>query len=200
MGQVFGGTHGCPEDAFHRALRMMESVSPAILWIDEIENGISAQSTGADAGVKGRIFATFLTWMQEKPAKVFVAATANRIDLLPAELLRKGRFDQVFFIDLPTEHERAQIFAVHLHRRGVDPQSFDLTVLSKSTKNWNGAEIEQCVVSAMVEAYSKDKTVDEDELFVQIGKIVPLATTMSEQIKGIKSWAHDRAIRASKQQ
>lgn len=197
MNQVFSSVWGTPEEAFDRALKTMESLAPAILWLDEIEGGISREGQGADAGIKGRIFSAFLTWMQEKNAKVFVAATANRIDLLPAELLRKGRFDQIFFLDLPTELERGQIFAVHLHKRGVDATKFDLNVLAKSTKNWNGAEIEQCVVSAMVEAYAKDKPLDEDELFIQIGRIVPLATTMAEQIKAIKSWAHDRAIRAS---
>ena len=197
MNQVFSSVWGTPEEAFDRALKTMESLAPAILWLDEIEGGISREGSGADSGIKGRIFSAFLTWMQEKNAKVFVAATANRIDLLPAELLRKGRFDQIFFLDLPTETERGQIFAVHLHKRGVDTAKFDLNVLAKSTKNWNGAEIEQCVVSAMVEAYAKEKPLDEDELFIQIGRIVPLATTMSEQIKGIKSWAHDRAIRAS---
>ncbi len=197
MNQVFSSVWGTPEEAFDRALKTMESLAPAILWLDEIEGGISREGTGADSGIKGRIFAAFLTWMQEKNARVFVAATANRIDLLPAELLRKGRFDQIFFLDLPSEFERGQIFAVHLHKRGVDAKAFDLNVLAKSTKNWNGAEIEQCVVSAMVESYAKDKPLDEDELFIQIGRIVPLATTMSEQIKGIKSWAHDRAIKAS---
>lgn len=197
MGQVFSGVHGSPEESFARALGMMESVAPAILWIDEIENGISAVAGGLDGDAKGRIFATFLTWMQEKPAKVFVAATANRIDLLPAELLRKGRFDQVFFIDLPSEQERADIFAVHFRQRGVDPAGFDLVTLAKATKNWNGAEIEQCVVSAMVEAHAKVMALGEHELFVQIGKIVPLSTTMAEQIKAIKSWAHNRALRAS---
>jgi ATP-dependent 26S proteasome regulatory subunit len=199
MNQVFSSVWGTPEEAFDRALKTMESLAPAILWLDEIEGGINREGQGSDAGTKGRIFSAFLTWMQEKNAKVFVAATANRIDLLPAELLRKGRFDQIFFIDLPTEAERGQIFSVHLHKRGIDSHAFDLNVLAKSTKNWNGAEIEQCVISAMVEAYAKDEPVDEDDLFLQIGKIVPLATTMSEQIKGIKSWAHDRAVRASPQ-
>ena len=197
MNQVFSSTYGTPEEAFDRALKTTESLAPAILWIDEIEGGINREGQGADAGTKGRLFSAFLTWMQEKNAKVFVAATANRIDLLPAELLRKGRFDQIFFLDLPSEQERGQIFSVHLHKRGVDSRKFDLNVLAKSTKEWNGAEIEQCVVSAMTEAYSKDKELDEDELFIQIGKIVPLAKTMSEQIKSIKSWAHDRAIKAS---
>lgn len=197
MGQVFSGTVGGPEESFARALRMMEQVAPAILWLDEIENGISSDTEGSDAGVKNRIFATFLTWMQEKPEKVFVAATANRIDRLPAELLRKGRFDQVFFIDLPTEDERAQIFRVHLRRRGVADSIYNAMTLSKATRNWNGAEIEQCVVSAMTEAYAAKEPLNEDHLFFQISHIVPLSTTMSEQIKGIKSWAHQRAIHAS---
>ncbi len=197
MGQVFGGAHGTPEETFARALKMMETVSPAILWIDEIENAISADSDGVDGGSKGRIFATFLTWMQEKPGQVFVAATANRIDLLPAELLRKGRFDQVFFIDLPDEADRAAIFDVHLRRRSVDLTAINVVTLAKATKHWNGAEIENAVVAAMIEAYDRRREVEEDDIFFQVGKVVPLAVTMSEQIKAIKSWAAQRAIRAS---
>ena len=197
MSRVFGGLYGSPEESFRRALSMMEQVAPAILWIDEIENGISAESTGADAGVKGRIFATFLTWMQEKPGQVFVGATANRIDLLPAELLRKGRFDQVFFIDLPEEAERSEIFEVHLGRKGEDLDRFNTTTLAKATKGWNGAEIEAAVTAAIVDAMSEDRQVVEDDIFMQVGKMVPLSRTMSEQIKGIRSWAHQRAIRAN---
>ncbi len=197
MSRVFGGLYGSPEEGFRRALAMMEQVAPAILWIDEIENGISAESTGADAGIKGRIFATFLTWMQEKPAQVFVGATANRIDLLPAELLRKGRFDQVFFIDLPEEAERAEIFEVHLRRKGEDLGRFNTTTLAKATKGWNGAEIEAAVSAAIIDAMSEDRAVAEDDIFMQVGKMVPLARTMAEQIKGIRSWAHQRAIRAN---
>ncbi len=197
MSRVFGGAYGSPEESFRRALVMMEQVSPAILWIDEIENGISAETTGADAGVKGRIFATFLTWMQEKPAQVFVGATANRIDLLPAELLRKGRFDQVFFIDLPEEGERAEIFEVHLRRKGEDVGRFNTTTLAKATKGWNGAEIEAAVTAAIVDAMSEGRPVAEDDVYMQVGKMVPLARTMAEQIKGIRSWAHQRAIRAN---
>ncbi len=197
MAQVFSGVYGTPEETFDHALKMMEAVAPAILWIDEIENAISADAEGADAGTKGRIFATFLTWMQEKPAQVFVGATANRIDLLPAELLRKGRFDQVFFIDLPDESERAAIFDVHLRHRKVDLTDINVVTLAKATKNWNGAEIENAVVAAMIEAYDADREVTEDDIFFQVGKVVPLAVTMSEQIKAIKSWAGQRAIRAS---
>ena len=145
-----------------------------------------------------RIFSWFLTWMQEKSALVFVAATANRIQLLPAEIIRKGRFDQVFFVDLPTEEERKQIFAIHLKKNRCDPARFDLVFLSKATKGWNGAEIENAVISSVVEAYSAARSVTEEDLHRVLTATVPLAITMEEQIKAIKSWAHDRAMPASK--
>jgi len=196
MGQVFSGAWGPPEEAFAQALRTIEAMAPAVLWIDEIEMGLAGYSEGG-AGPDARIFASFLTWMQEKPPQIFVAATANRIDLLPAEVTRKGRFDQIFFIDLPSEKEREEIFDCHLRKRNVDPHIFDLTVLAKGTRAWTGAEIEQAVISAMTEAYAEGREVSEDDVFFQIGKIVPLSTSMSEQIKKIRSWAHDRAIKAS---
>jgi len=196
MGQVFSGAWGEPEEAFAKALRNIEAMAPAVLWIDELEMGLAGYTEGG-AGSDARIFATFLTWMQEKPSSIFVAATANRIDLLPAEVTRKGRFDQIFFIDLPSEKEREEIFDVHLRKRNVSPMNFDLTVLAKGTRNWNGAEIEQAVVSAMTEAIAEGRDVNEDDIYFQIGKIVPLSTSMSEQIKKIRSWAHDRAIKAS---
>ena len=145
-----------------------------------------------------RIFAGFLTWMQEKDPFVFVAATANRIQLLPAEIIRKGRFDQVFFVDLPNEEERKQIFGIHLARNRQDPSHFDLVFLAKATKGWNGAEIEQAVVSAVVDAYSDKRVITEQDLYRMISATVPLSVTMEDQIKAIKSWAHDRAISASK--
>ena len=145
-----------------------------------------------------RIFSGFLTWMQEKSALVFVAATANRIQLLPAEVIRKGRFDQVFFVDLPNEDERKQIFTIHLAKNRCDPAKFDLVFLAKATKGWNGAEIEQIVVSSVVDAYSENRTLTEDDLHRVISSTVPLSVTMEDQIKAIKSWAHDRALNASR--
>ena len=118
MIEIFSGRHGKPEGAFVEACRMMEDMAPAVLWFDEIEMGITSKDSG---GEQGRIFAFFLTWMQEKARGLFVAATANRIDLLPAEMIRKGRFDEVFFVDLPLDDERIEIFKIHLSRRGVDP-------------------------------------------------------------------------------
>jgi SpoVK/Ycf46/Vps4 family AAA+-type ATPase len=197
MNAVFGTEN--PESTFLRALRSVEAVSPAVLWIDEIEMGVGGYREGGDAAMS-RIFSGFLTWMQEKSALVFVAATANRIQLLPAEIIRKGRFDQVFFVDLPTEEERKQIFTIHLRKNRCDPSRFDLVFLAKATKGWNGAEIEQGVISAVVEAYSETRAVTEDDLHRVIGATVPLAVTMEEQIKAIKSWAHDRALNASTSQ
>src|ERR1035441_9786135 len=140
---------GRPEGAFVEACRLLEDMAPAVLWIDEIETGLSTTESG---GEQGRIFAFFLTWMQEKTQGLFVAATANRIDLLPAEMIRKGRFDEVFFVDLPVDEERIEIFKIHLGRRGVDPAQFNLKQLTPFTIGWTGAEIEQCVVSSMTQA------------------------------------------------
>ncbi|MEW6368081.1 MAG: AAA family ATPase [Acidobacteriota bacterium] len=196
MNNLYAGIAGPPEEVFQRALKIMDSVSPAILWIDEIESGIS-DKTGE--GAASRILGFFLTWMQEHQSTVFVAATANRIDLIPAEVLRRGRFDQIFFIDLPTPEEREQIFNVHLRRaKESEPLSkFHLGQLSKATRGWSGAEIEQAVISAMYDAFAEKRPLQADDLYRAISRTVPLATTMSEQIKKLRSWAHDRAVRAS---
>jgi hypothetical protein len=196
MNAVFSGQAGNPEAAFMKALRTVEAAAPAVLWIDEIEMGVG--STGQGDSSMSRIFAGFLTWMQEKNPLVFVAATANRIQLLPAEVIRKGRFDQVFFVDLPNEEERKQIFGIHLSRNRQNPGKFDLVFLAKATKGWNGAEIEQAVISAVVDSYAEKRDLTEQDLYRMISATVPLSVTMEDQIKAIKSWAHDRAISASK--
>lgn len=195
MNLVFSGSFGAPEKVFHDALQFMESVAPAVLWLDEIEMGISAQ---ADTGTAARVFAHFLTWMQERKTLVFVAATANRIDLLPAELIRRGRFDQIFFVDLPTEEERKAIFQVHLQRLHQDISQFDFVILAQATKDFSGAEIEQCVTAAYASAVAQNKPLTQDDLYWEIHNIIPLATTMQEQIKALRSWAHRRAVPASK--
>lgn len=196
MNKVYSGIYGTPEGTFHRAIKSIESVAPAILWIDEIEGGISS-NTAKDGGTGSHIFSAFLTWMQEKSSDVFVAATANRIDLLPAEIIRKGRFDQVFFIDLPNDNEREQIFRVHLQRRGNNVEDFDLALLSVATEFWNGAEIEHVVEAAMVEAFHRNEKMSQDDLYTIIRGTVPLSRTMAEQIKFIKNWASERAVSAS---
>lgn len=194
MIEIFSGRHGRAEGAFVQACRLMEDMAPAVLWFDEIEMGINATES---SGEQGRMFAFFLTWMQEKAKGLFVAATANRIDLLPAEMIRKGRFDEVFFVDLPTEAERTEIFKIHLARRGVDPAAFDLTQLNSFTNGWAGAEVEQCVVAAVTRARLESRAVTEEDLVGIAAKTVPLSRTMHEQINHIRAWAFERAVRAS---
>ena len=195
MIEIFSGRHGKPEGAFVEACKLMEDLVPAVLWFDEIEMGITSTNAG---GEQGRIFAFFLTWMQEKARGLFVAATANRIDLLPAEMIRKGRFDEVFFVDLPLDEERLEIFKIHLTRRGVDLAGIDLGQLTEFTKGWSGAEVEQCVVSAITKARLTDTPITGTDLIQAAVKIVPLSRTMEEQINHIRGWAFERAVRASR--
>ena len=196
MIEIFSGRYGKPEGVFVQACRMLEDMAPAVLWFDEIEMGITSTDSG---GEQGRIFAFFLTWMQEKTRGLFVAATANRIDLLPAEMIRKGRFDEVFFVDLPVEAEQIEIFKIHLSRRGVDPALFNLEQLMQFTVGWTGAEIEQCVISAITRAKLADREITEQDLIGISAKLVPLSRTMKEQISHIRGWAFERAIRATPQ-
>ena len=194
MIEIFSGRHGKPEDAFVQACRMMEDMAPAVLWFDEIEMGITSTDS---SGEQGRIFAFFLTWMQEKAPGLFIAATANRLDLLPAEMIRKGRFDEVFFVDIPLEAEQIDIFKIHLARRAVDFTGFDFPQLTKFTSGWTGAEIEQSVISALTKARLEDRQVTERDLVLIAAKFIPLSRTMKEQISQIRTWAFDRAVRAS---
>lgn len=198
INRVFGGAIGSPEEGFRRAIKQIESVAPAILWLEEIEKSVAGFKQG-DRGVTARIFSSFLTWMQEHETPVFVAATANEIDQLPPELLRKGRFDEIFFVDLPSERERALIFEVHLKKRNVDLTNFSLIELAKATTEFNGAEIEQAVIAGLVYAFKDGKrALKQQDIFKAIGKTVPLATTMAEGIKKIKRWADTRAVKASR--
>jgi SpoVK/Ycf46/Vps4 family AAA+-type ATPase len=196
MIEVFSGRHGNPDAAFVQACRTVEAVAPAVVWFDEIEMGLTG-GTGQTSSDLGRIFAFFLTWMQEKARGLFVAATANRIDLLPAEMIRKGRFDEVFFIDLPTEDERIEIFDIHLRKRGIDPSELQLSRLRRITQGWTGAEIEQCVVSALTSVRLENKQIAFEDLHRAAQNVIPLSKTMREQVDRIRSWAYDRAVRAS---
>jgi SpoVK/Ycf46/Vps4 family AAA+-type ATPase len=196
MTEIFSGRHGNPEGAFVEACKMMEDMAPAVLWFDEIERGLTTNESG---GQQGRIFGFFLTWMQEKTRGLFVAATANRIELLPAEMIRKGRFDEVFFVDLPNEEEQTAIFKIHLKRRGIDETRFNIEQLIEFTVGWTGAEIEQCVVSAITKARLADRDLTEQDLISVAVKQVPLSRTMKEQINQIRGWAFERAIRATPQ-
>jgi SpoVK/Ycf46/Vps4 family AAA+-type ATPase len=198
MARLYDGTIGEPEEALQVALRTAESVAPCVLWIDEIEAGISIQSQKAGGGTQSRVFASFLTWMQEKSVFVFIAATANVIELLPPEVLRKGRFDQIFFVTLPNVQERKSIFSIHLKKNGADRSQINLEMLVKVTEGFNGAEIEQAVNGAMIEAFNSGRPMNEQDLVISAGNIVPLSTTMREEIGRMERWAYNRAIPASK--
>jgi len=198
LNQVYSGLMGSPEDVFRRSIKTVEASAPCVLWIDEIEAGITRSGEKSSDSPASRIFGYFLTWMQEKEAPVFIAATANQIDLLPPEILRKGRFDEIFFVTLPSQEERNNIFQIHLRDRGKDPTLFDLSSLAKNSDGLSGAEIEQAVVSAMYDSFSKDKEIDNNALVIATSSIVPLSTTMREEISKLERWASDRAVKASK--
>ncbi len=197
MNRIHAGVAGSPERSLEVALKTAEAVSPCVLWIDEIETAIVGTHGSEGAALSTRIFSSFLTWMQEKQHIVFVAATANQIHQLPPELMRKGRFDEIFFVDLPSEKERMEIFAVHLARRHQDPGEYDLIALSKATPGFNGAEIEQVVLASLFQAFDEERELDMQDLYRALGRMVPLSTTMAERIKDIKRWADTRAVKAS---
>jgi adenosyl cobinamide kinase/adenosyl cobinamide phosphate guanylyltransferase len=195
MGRMFGSYVGSSEENVRRAIAVAESVAPAILWIDEIDKAFAGtQSSGAtDGGTAARVFGTLLTWLAEKSTPVFVVATANSIAHLPPELLRKGRFDEIFFVDLPTEMERAEILAVHLRRRGRDPVIFDLEHLAQISEGFSGAELEQAVISGLFEAFASRENLASDHIANAIGTTVPLARTLHESITQLRDWANGRA-------
>ena len=196
MNLVLSGAYGAPEYAFDHALRVAESIAPLVLWIDEMENSFGYDLQGN--GGNNNIFASFLTWMQEKPATVFVVATANRIEKLPAEVIRKGRFDQLFFLDLPGEEERKAILRIHIRAFGGDPEIFNLNLLAAVTKNWSGAEIEQAIKAARIRGYQEGRPFTEQDVVWNTARMVPLSRTMEEQIKQLRLWSVNRATPASK--
>lgn len=186
-----------------RAISTAESIAPVVLWLDEVEKGFSGtqSSTFSDAGTTSRVFASFVTWLQEKDSPVFVIATANSIELLPPELLRKGRFDEIFFVDLPTFEERRQILRIHIGKRlqhGRTLAEFDIDTLAQAAVAFSGAELEQAVVSAMYEAFDDGaRPFSTDDILKAVGETFPLAVTMREQIAELREWAADRARPAS---
>lgn len=199
VGRVFSGIVGSSEDNMRRAIRTAESVAPSILWIDEIEKSLSGvqSSNFSDSGTSARVFSTFLTWLQEKKKPVFVVATANNIQLLPPELLRKGRFDEIFFVDLPTLEERKEIFSIHIQKRKRDPKNFNLELIAREAEGFSGAEIEQAIVSALFDAFVQEREVATDDIVLSIKASVPLSQTMREEITNLRSWAATRTRSAS---
>lgn len=205
MGKIFGGIVGSSEENMRKAIATAEAVSPSILWVDEIEKGFSGLKSGGDSGTSARVFGTFLTWMQEKTEPVFVIATANDISSLPPELLRKGRFDEIFFVDLPTKKEREKIFKLHIDKRvrGSSVQhelQADDDVcreLAEMTAGYVGAEIEQIVISAMYEAFYAERGLQKSDVVKAIRETVPLSSTQREQILQLRAWAKERAVLAT---
>ncbi|MBI3923383.1 MAG: AAA family ATPase [Armatimonadetes bacterium] len=202
MGKVFSSLVGSSEENVRNAIRVAESVAPAILWIDEIEKAFAGVQSSAfsDAGTTARVFGNFLTWLQEKTAPVFVIATANNVQQLPAELLRKGRLDDIFFVDLPTQPEREEIFSIHLRRRKRDPKKFDLKAVAQVTSGFSGAEIEEAVISALFDVFSVAQDITTEAILKSVSETVPLSKTMKEQIDELREWAGSRARRASSQE
>jgi len=199
MGRMFGSFVGSSEENVRRAIAVAESVAPAILWVDEIDKAFAgSQGSGAsDGGTTARVFGTFLTWLSEKTAPVFVVATANDISQLPPELLRKGRLDEIFFVDLPSRDERAEIFRIHIERRQRPTEDFDLEKLADASKDFSGAEIEEAINSALYDAFYEHRDISTESVLATLAQTVPLARTMDEQISRLRSWADGRARNAS---
>jgi len=196
-GALYNSYIGESERNLREALRQIELMSPVILWIDEIEKGFaSAASQSTDGGLSKRMFGTLLTWLQDHEAPVFVIATANDIEALPPELLRKGRFDEIFFVDLPRESVRKDIFAIHLKKRGRDPRQFDLARLAEASDGYSGSEIEQAVISALHQAYAKKTDVDTDLIVSALENSPPLSVTMAETVEDLRDWSQGRCVPA----
>ncbi|NEP87361.1 MAG: AAA family ATPase [Okeania sp. SIO2C2] len=196
MGRVYDGSMvGRSEANLRNALKTAESISPAILFIDELDKAFagSTGSADSDGGTSSRIFGSFLTWMQEKTSPVFVMATANRVERLPGEFLRKGRFDEIFFVDLPNKGERQDIFKIHLAKRRREIERFDLDQLSNVSEGFSGAEIEQAIIAAMYEAFAQDREFTQLDIIAAIKATLPLSKTMTEQVTALRDWARQRA-------
>jgi AAA+ superfamily predicted ATPase len=195
-GALFGSLVGESEERVRRALRLAETVAPCVLWIDELEKGFA--SGDLDGGTAHRVFGTILTWMQEKTAPVFVVATANDVTALAPETMRRGRFDEVFFLDLPTEAERREILAVHLRKRRRDPGQFNIQQLAKECEGYTGAELEQAIIDAMYQAFAEDRDIATEDIIAAIARTVPLSQSQREVIQHLRSWLRDgRAQSAS---
>lgn len=199
MGRMFGSLVGSSEENVRRAIAVAESIAPTVLWVDEIDKAfVGSQSSGTtDGGTTARVFGTFLTWLSEKTAPVFVVTTANDVSQLPPELLRKGRLDEIFYVDLPSEEERTEVFRIHLAKRGRDPEKFDLQSLVEASKDFSGAEIEEAIISALYDAFYEKQDLATEHVLAGLRQTVPLAKTMAEKVNAQRNWAVGRARNAS---
>jgi SpoVK/Ycf46/Vps4 family AAA+-type ATPase len=191
VGKVFGSLVGSSEENMRRAIQTAEAVAPAIMWLDELEKGFSGtkSSGSSDGGTTARVFATFLTWLQEKTSPVFVIATANDVSQLPPELLRKGRFDEIFFVDLPNRKERVDILRIHLQRRNRDPENFDLGRLVEASAGYSGSELEEVIVTGLYNAFDEgggDTDITTEGLLAAMTEVIPFSQTMRERLSGMR--------------
>lgn len=196
VGALFDKYIGETERKTRDSLKMAERMSPCVLWIDEIEKGISPED-GHDGGLSQRVLGTLLTWMAERKGSVFVVATANNIKNLPPELMRKGRFDEVFFVDLPDEEMRKEIFSIHLQKRGFDPKKYDIADLAQAAEGFSGAEIEQALVSGLYSMAGGSGNLTDEILLAEIRATRPLSVLMEEQISALRDWAAERTVPAN---
>lgn len=194
FGALYNKFFGESERNLRQALTTAELMAPCVLWMDEIEKGVAADSN--DGGTSRRLLGTLLTWMAERRAAVFLVATANDISALPPELVRKGRFDEIFFVDLPVADVRGEILAIHLQRRGLALEDYDLEALAADTEGFSGAELEQAVVAALYRAHADGRALSQEDLREEIRATRPLATVMAERIQALREWARDRTVPA----
>jgi SpoVK/Ycf46/Vps4 family AAA+-type ATPase len=199
VGRLFASLVGSSEENLRGAIKLAESIAPVVLWVDEIEKGFAgvSSSSASDAGTAARVFGSFITWLQEKQAPVFVIATANDVSKLPPELVRKGRFDEIFFVDLPDVGERSDIWQIHLLKRNRDPSQFDQHTLAMASEGLSGAEIEQAVIAGLYEAFDQGRPLTMDDLLAVLQETIPLSRMMEEEIAALRGWAKQRARSAS---
>jgi ATP-dependent 26S proteasome regulatory subunit len=196
FGVLYNKFHGESERNLREALKQAEAMAPCVLWIDEIEKGLASDGGESDGGVSRRLLGTVLTWMAERSAKVFLVATANDVTQLPPELLRKGRVDEIFFVDLPDAVTRAEIFRIHLKKRKLDPAKFDLAQLAAAADGFSGAEIEQAIVAAIYEALAANAPLATSHVLAELGRTRPLSVVMAEKVQALRQWAAGRTVRA----
>ncbi|MFO0144388.1 MAG: AAA family ATPase, partial [Betaproteobacteria bacterium] len=189
--------YGETERNLRQAFAVAEGMAPCVLWRDEIEKGVATAGSGEqDGGVSRRVLGSLLTWMSERKKPVLIVATANDISALPPELVRKGRFDEIFFVDFPNAAAREQIFRIHLKKRGLDPAQFDVAALASDAPEFSGAEIEQAIVAASFEARARNAQVDTAAIAAELQRTRPLSVVMAERIDALRAWAADRAVMA----
>jgi AAA+ superfamily predicted ATPase len=196
-GAIYGSFVGESEARLRSALDTVEAMAPVVVWVDEIEKGFATGTGSGDSGVSQRVLGTFLRWMQDRPPGVFLVATSNDVEKLPPELLRRGRFDEIFFVDLPRSDERRAVFELHLRKRGRDPSAFDLDALVRASEGFSGAEIEGAIVGAMYRAYAAGTEVVTSDIRDELAQSTPLSRTRAEDIEAMRRWSQGRATPAT---